>query len=64
MKIDAKVTIEVERDCGLRCHEYVVISHDRDGREVQGFQFYVSDTGRILRIIPPIDLSAEEEVNG
>ena len=60
MKIDERVTIEVERDIGLRAYEYQVFTFDREGKPAQGFLFYVSDTtGRIKRIVEPIDMTEE-----
>ena len=62
MKIDERVTIEVERDVGLRSHEYQVTTFDREGKIAQGFTFLVSDkTGFIVRIISPIDMTGEKE---
>ena len=62
MKIDERVTIEVERDVVLRAHEYQVTTVDRGGKPAQGFLFFVSDrTGRIVRTVGPIDMTEEEE---
>ena len=64
MKIDERVTIEVERDVALRCHEYQVTTVDREGNPAQGFIFFVSDrSGRIFPVGPTIDMT-EEEANG
>ena len=52
MRVDEKLTIERERDAALRAHEYAVISHDREGNEVEAFTFYISDTGRIFQLTP------------
>ena len=61
MKIDEWVTIEVEREIGLRAHEYQVSTFDRDGNPSEGFIFLVSDrTGRIVRTVGPIDMTEEE----
>ena len=63
MKVDARVTIEVERDVALRAHEYQVTTVDREGNPAQGLLFYVSDkTGGIMRIVGPIDMTEEERL--
>ena len=52
-KVDEKVTIERERDVPLKAHEYVVISHDREGNEVEYLSFYVLDSGKIRFVKEP-----------
>ncbi len=47
MKINDKLSIEVEREPTMRADEYVVITFDKEGNEVQGFKFRVDDKGRI-----------------
>ena len=56
MKIDDKLTVEVERDNALRAHEYAVISHDREGSEVEVLTFYVTDTGHFKFVQDPAPL--------
>ncbi|KKK95962.1 hypothetical protein LCGC14_2667520 [marine sediment metagenome] len=53
MKIDEKVTVERERDNALRAHEYVVITHDKEGNEVEYISFYVADSGKIYSVKDP-----------
>ncbi|KKL71018.1 hypothetical protein LCGC14_2099120 [marine sediment metagenome] len=48
-----QIAIERERDQGLRAYEYVVVSHDREGNEVDYIKFYVSDSGRIYSVSMP-----------
>lgn len=56
MKVDAKLTIESERDNALRAHEYAAISHDKEGNEVEVFSFYVTDKGRFRFVSTPAPL--------
>ncbi len=51
-----QITIERERDNALRAHEYVLVSHDREGNEVEYFTFYVSDSGTIHSVSMPRSL--------
>ncbi len=61
MKVDERVTIEVERDMGLRAREYQVTTFDREGNPASGFLFVISDvTGRIVKTVGPIDMTEEE----
>ena len=53
MKVDEKITVERERDNALRAHEYAVITHDREGNEVEYISFYVSDSGKIYFVKDP-----------
>ncbi len=53
MKVDEKITVERERDNALRAHEYVVITHDKEGNEVEYISFYVSDSGKIYFVKDP-----------
>ncbi len=60
MKVDERVTIEVERDIPLRCTEYQVTTVDRMGNPAQGFLFRVSDiNGRISITVGGIDITDE-----
>ena len=64
MKIDERVTIEVESDLSRRAHEYQVTTFDQEGKPSQGFIFYVSNkTGHIVHTVGPVDMT-EEEANG
>ncbi|KKL89790.1 hypothetical protein LCGC14_1911130 [marine sediment metagenome] len=56
MKVDAKLAIESERDHALRADEYAVISHDREGNEVEVLSFYVTDTGHFHCVRDPAPL--------
>ena len=54
----------MEAEVGLRAHEYQVFTFDQEGGPAEGFLFLVSDkTGRIFKIVGPIDMT-EEEVAG
>ena len=57
MKVNDKLTIEVERSPALRRDEYFVVSFDQEGNEVQGFTFYVSDKGKIEKVGGPVNLT-------
>ncbi len=56
VRLGENLIIERERDVPLHAYAYAVISHDREGNEVEGFTFYVSDTGRIFQLGPLKDL--------
>ncbi len=56
MKVDDKLNIESERDNAYRAHEYAVISHDREGNEVEVLSFYVTDTGHFHFVKEPAPL--------
>ena len=62
MKVDNKITIESERSVALRRHEYFVVSHDREGNEVQVLSFLVNDNGRIGGVEEPLDLIKEKRL--
>ena len=53
-----RVKVYAERDCDLRAHEYAVVVHDREtGEETGAFAFYVSDSGKHMRIGALLDAS-------
>ena len=56
MRVDEKLAIEPERDNALRAHEYAVISHDREGNEVEVLTFYVTDKGHFRLVQDPAPL--------
>ena len=57
MRVKDKLSIEVERDHALRADEYVVITFDREGNEVQGFKVHVDDKGVIRFFRQPFFLT-------
>jgi len=57
VKVNEKLTIEVERRAKLRRDEYFIVSFDKEGNEVQGFAFYVDDKGMIERVGVPYNLT-------
>ena len=56
MKVDDNLTIESAREVGMRADEYTIVSHDKDGEEVQYFRFYITDKGMIWNISKPEDV--------
>ena len=50
-----RIKVYADRDTGLRAHEYTVVLHDRDGKEVGGFTFYVSDMSGRLTMGPFVE---------
>jgi len=52
-EIYKQIAIERERDEGLRAYEYVVVTHDKEGNEVEYISFYVADSGKIHFVKDP-----------
>ena len=52
-EIYKQIASERERDEGLRAYEYVVVTHDKEGNEVEYLSFYVSDSGKIHFVKDP-----------
>ena len=48
-----QIAIERHRDEGLRAYEYVVVTHDKEGNEVEYISFYVADSGKIYFVKDP-----------
>ena len=51
------IKVYVDRDCGLRAHEYAVVLHNREGEETGAFTFYVSDVSGRLTMGPFVEAS-------
>ena len=51
-----KLTIEVHREATMRADEYVIVTFDKEGNEVQGLSFHVTDSGKIYYLRGPSDL--------
>ncbi len=62
MKVDDKLTIEAEPDASLRETEYVLVSYNREGKEVEGLIIHVDNEGKIRRIAGPMSLLAGVDI--